>query len=131
MQNYEDLIMSELVGQSPKAKYEYLNRLTSWGIKLEALVFQYNLLVEGLKDTPDDATVKNLRSVFAGHEVILNNKELRPCPPWDQSQKELEALKAEFEPTSPVEVCADMSSDEANKKYGEAYGIDWVYPDKA
>lgn len=55
MTRYEDLIMSCLEGETPKEKYNSLNAIL---YKMENL----RTLFKGLKETPDDAILANLRS---------------------------------------------------------------------
>lgn len=64
MRNYERLITEELGSGSPKEKYEELIRLRSESMKFRLLESRMAVLLAGIKETPDTATLKHLRNII-------------------------------------------------------------------
>ena len=65
MENYEQLILASLKGNTPKEKYEQLQSLIS-------KIVQIKTFFNGLKDTPDSATIGSLRSIIDANYENIN-----------------------------------------------------------
>lgn len=64
MQNYEELIWDKLPGNTPKDRYDYLVAMEQDLIKYRAATNIALTHFKGFKETPDTATVENLRSII-------------------------------------------------------------------
>jgi hypothetical protein len=71
MQNYEAMILNHFSG-TPREKYECLLALETENARRKGTIEFIKTFFKGLKDTPDDATVGTLRSIFDAHEETLN-----------------------------------------------------------
>jgi len=65
MENYEQLILASLKGNTPKEKYEQLQSLIS-------KIVQIKTFFNGLKDTPDSAIIGDLRSIIDANYENIN-----------------------------------------------------------
>lgn len=64
MENYENLIIASCQGETPKQKYEWLiDQLTKLSVSKS--------FVSALKDTWDEASIKNIRNfIDSTHETL-------------------------------------------------------------
>jgi len=67
MQNYEALILNHFSG-TPREKYECLLSLEKENSQRKGEIEHYKRLVQGIKDSPDDAKLKDLRSIFDAYQ---------------------------------------------------------------
>jgi hypothetical protein len=71
MQNYDSLIWDELVGDTPKQKFEYLKKLQDDRMLLIAKVVSARSFMKGLVDSPPNTELIHLKSVIdANYENI-------------------------------------------------------------
>lgn len=65
MENYEQLILVAIEGDTPRQKYENLKDMM-------ANLTLAKRFIAGLKDTPDSADIKSLRSFINAHHKTIN-----------------------------------------------------------
>jgi len=73
MQNYEAMILEHFTG-TPKEKYEQLLALQLENATQKGTIEFVKTFFQAMKDTPDNATLGNLRTILdAHHETLLRS----------------------------------------------------------